>query len=105
MPDAGSPRIAELHERTSDFVNRAVAAPCDDEIGVRGSRFERQLVRVIATLRQADNPIHAQTGERAGRNVDSLCASPSPPRPGYRIDDDEDARHTRETSRNPFGTA
>ena len=51
--------IAELHERTSDFVNRAVPAPCDDEIDARGNRFERQLVRVIATLRQADNPIHA----------------------------------------------
>ena len=58
MPD-GLSRIAELHERTSDFVNRAVPAPCDDEIGIRCSRFERQFVRVIATLRQADSPIHA----------------------------------------------
>ena len=55
----GLSRIAELHERASDFVNGAVATPCDHEIGLCGSRFERQLVRVIPALRQADGPVHA----------------------------------------------
>ena len=70
----------------------------------RGS-LERELVRMPAAFGQANLPVRAQLLERARGQLDALGAGAPPFGTGDGIDDDDGARHNRETSRNPSDRA
>ena len=64
---SGAAVVSALHERARHLVDRAVAAPRDDELGAGRSGLHRQLVRMSGALGQPDVRLRVQPFERARR--------------------------------------
>src|SRR5688572_13275458 len=62
-------RFIALDEGARHLVDCAVAAPRHHELGARGSRVEREIVRVTGTFGDTNIGRHAEPVERAFRNV------------------------------------
>jgi hypothetical protein len=82
-----------LYERASHFVYRAVTTPRDYEINPGSNPFQRYFMSMTDALGQSDLRPDPESIERAICGPNALGWSSSAQRPGYRIDDDENASH------------
>ncbi len=100
-PGADDPkRRPGADELGCDFIDRAVAAPGDDDFGPVVDRPTREFGPVARTLGQLDATVDAVPPERLLRQADALVGrQAAPPPAGYGIDDDDDG-HRRECNTN-----